>query len=296
MTLAAGGNGERRTVLEMGRRAAVLGSPVAHSLSPVLHEAAYAALGLTDWHYERIAAGGVGEPTVADVLAGLGPEWVGLSLTMPNKEPALAVADVASPRAHLVGAANTLLRRDGGWYADSTDAYGLMRALRETDAPVPSEALLLGSGATARSACAALAELGVTAVAFGVRAGARPETVAVARRAGLAVRELPLAELPRYGGEFPLIVSTLPTGTDLALPTDGAGAPGPGAMVMDVVYGGWPTPLASWATVGGARVLSGLDMLLHQAAEQVWLMTEQYPPVAAMRAAVESAAGMRLLH
>ncbi|QQS00920.1 MAG: shikimate dehydrogenase [Austwickia sp.] len=279
-----------------GRRAAVLGSPVAHSLSPVLHEAAYAALGLSDWHYERIAAGGAGEPTVAEVLAGLGPEWVGLSLTMPNKEAALAVAAGATERARLVGAANTLLRRGTGWLADSTDAYGLMRALREAGAPAAGEALVLGSGATARSACAALAELGVGAVAFGVRAQARPETVAVARSAGLATRELPLADLPSYGRDFELVVSTLPTGTDLGLPAGGAGAPGPGALVMDVVYGGWPTALATWAQAGGARVLSGLDMLLHQAAEQVWLMTEAYPPVPAMRAALERATGIELLH
>lgn len=267
----------------------MLGSPVAHSLSPVLHQAAYVALGLTDWRYERIAAGGAGEPTVADVVAGLGPEWVGLSLTMPNKEAALAVATDASERARLVGAANTLLRRGRQWYADSTDAYGLMRALREAGASAVTEALVLGSGATARSACAALAELGVPAVALGVRADARPETVAVARRAGLAVRDLPLDRLTGYARDFPLIVSTLPTGTDLGLPAGGEGAPGAGAMLLDVVYGDWPTPLATWAQAGGARVLSGLDMLLHQAAEQVWLMTDRYPPVAAMRAALAAA-------
>ncbi|MCA0435316.1 MAG: shikimate dehydrogenase [Actinobacteria bacterium] len=281
--------------MSTGRRAAVLGSPVGHSLSPVLHEAAYAALGLTGWRYDRIAAGGPGEPSVADVLADLGPEWVGLSLTMPNKEPALAVADDVADRARLVGAANTLVRRGKRWYADSTDAYGLMRALREAGAPMTGEALVLGSGATARSACAALAELGVPAVSLAVRAGARPETVAVARRAGLAVRELPLAGLGAYAADFALLISTLPTGTDLGLTPGGARPPGPDALVLDVAYGGWPTPLATWALAGGARVLSGLDMLLHQAAEQVWLMTQAPPPVAAMRAALEAATGLRLL-
>lgn len=290
-----------------GGRAAVLGSPVAHSLSPVLHEAAYAALGLDGWRYDRIAAGGAGEPTVADVLAGLGPEWAGLSLTMPNKEPGLAVADRVSDRARLVGAANTLLRREDEWYADSTDACGLAQALREAgfdgatggrpDEPADvagSEALVLGSGATARSACAALAELGVGAVAFAVRAQARPETVAVARAVGLAVRELPLAGFATYAADFRVVVSTLPTGTDLGLPADGGGAPGAETLLVDVVYGGWPTPLATWAATGGARVLSGLPMLLHQAAEQVRLMTGAEPPVAAMRAALEAATGVSL--
>lgn len=277
-------------------RAAVLGSPVAHSLSPVLHQAAYAELGLGDWRYERIAAGGAGEPTVADVLAGLGPDWAGLSLTMPNKEAALAVAAGASERALLVGAANTLLPRDGGWYADSTDAYGLATALREAGAPVPAgadaEVLVLGSGATARSVCAALAELGVGGVAFAVRDAIRPETVEVARRVGLSARAVPLAELPSYGRDYELVVSTLPTGTDLALPE--TGAPGEGAFVLDVVYGGWPTPLARWAQDGGARACSGLTMLLHQAAEQVALMTGHRAPVEAMRAALAAATGAEL--
>lgn len=274
------------------RRAAVLGSPVAHSLSPTLHLAAYAELGLRDWRYERIAAGGAGEPSVADVLAGLGPEWVGLSLTMPNKEAALAVADTATDRARLVGAANTLIRRGGSWHADSTDAYGFVQALTRSGAVLPADVLVLGSGATARSVCAALADLGVGAVSFAVRDAARPETVAVARAAGLAVAELPLAELTTYAPRFPLVVSTLPTGTDLRLPPGGAGSPGVGALVMDVVYGGWPTPLATWAAAGGARAVSGLEMLLYQAVEQVRLMTGREPPVAAMRAALESATGL----
>jgi len=156
-------------------RAAVLGSPIAHSLSPALHTAAYAALGLDGWAY---TAHEVGEDQLAGFVAGLGPEWAGLSLTMPLKEAAFAVAQEVSPLAREVGAVNTLVRLpDGAWSADNTDVEGLARALQEggaRDALVASgHALVLGSGATARSAVAALAELGAARVTFAVRAAAR---------------------------------------------------------------------------------------------------------------------------
>ncbi|MFB9569043.1 shikimate dehydrogenase, partial [Saccharopolyspora hordei] len=110
------------------RRAAVLGSPIEHSLSPVLHGAAYAALGLDGWTYERVEAD---ERQLVDVVAGLGPEWAGLSVTMPGKRAALRVADEASARAEAVGAANTLVHRaDGSWAADCTDVDGVVGALR----------------------------------------------------------------------------------------------------------------------------------------------------------------------
>ena len=267
------------------RRAAVLGSPIEHSRSPVLHRAAYDALGLADWTYGRHAVGGAGEPTLPEFLAGCeDPAWVGLSLTMPLKEDALTCAASASEHARLLGAANTLLRREEGWYADSTDAYGARQALLEAGARGGSDALVLGAGATARSVLAALADLGCARAVLAVRASARPETVAVGEALGLTIEAVPLAELATWAPRFPVVVSTLPTGTALGL-----GGPvrlGEGTVLMDVVYGGWPTPLARWAQDSGARVVSGLPMLLHQACAQVQLMTGRAAPVEAMRAAL----------
>lgn len=272
----------------------MLGSPIAHSLSPALHTAAYAVLGLDDWSY---TASEVTEHDLADFVAGLGPEWAGLSLTMPLKEAAFAVAREVSPLAREVGAVNTLVRRpDGGWSGDNTDVHGMTRALQEAggvDAVAASgHVLVLGSGATARSAVASLAELGAERVIFAVRGAARAETVAQARNRGMGVQECRLGEVPAVLPEVSLVVSTLPAG---AAPTGVLGdIPDlTGRVLLDVVYAGWPTPLAQAFGDAGGRVVSGLEMLLHQAARQVELMTGHAAPVAAMRAAGLTAMGDR---
>ncbi|MEV4500121.1 shikimate dehydrogenase, partial [Micromonospora arborensis] len=139
------------------RRAAVLGKPIAHSLSPVIHNAGYAAAGLTGWSYTRIECAAAELP---DLVAGLGPEWAGLSVTMPGKEAALAVAAAASPVAVAVGAANTLVRRpDGSWYADNTDVAGMVRVLTDAGVVAGAAVTVLGAGGTARAALAAAAQL-----------------------------------------------------------------------------------------------------------------------------------------
>ncbi len=274
-------------------RAAVLGSPIEHSLSPALHEAAYAALGLREWAYDRFAVGGAGEPDLPSFLAGCGPEWVGFSVTMPLKEAALAAGVAASAHARDVGAANTLVRAEDGWYADSTDAAGLLEALLEAGVADPRRVLVLGAGATARSAADATARLGARELSFAVRRAPRPQTLDFARRRGLdvgVVRLTDAADLVRALCDADVVVSTLPTGTRLGLPRLEPDRLA-GAVLMDVVYGGWPTSLASWATEAGARVASGVPMLVHQAAEQVRLMTGHTPPVDAMRRAVAHVPG-----
>lgn len=294
--------------MSITHRAAVIGSPIDHSLSPLLHQAAYDALGLTGWRYERHAVGGPGEPTVEQFVAELGPEWVGLSATMPCKEPLLRLADTVTPRAALVGAANTLLRaRDpmdsadsagsaGGWLADSTDAAGLSGALRElgvTPADLgQAPAVVVGSGATARSVLAALADHGCTTVYLAVRGHVRQPTAELAERLGLHAEPIQLDRLPEAATAAPLTVTTVPGGTDLGLAPPAAGSLA-GRVVMDVGYAPWPTPLARWASAGGARVVSGLPMLVHQAAEQVRLMTGRPAPLAAMYAAVAQQPGLR---
>ncbi|MGH3712447.1 MAG: shikimate dehydrogenase, partial [Micromonosporaceae bacterium] len=146
---------------EVAHRAAVLGTPIKHSLSPVIHNAGYAAAGLTDWAYGAYECD---EPALPGFVAGLDPSWAGLSLTMPLKEVALTVADEVSALARTLGAANTLYRRDGRWYAENTDAGGMADALRTAGLTAARRVSVLGAGGTARAAIAAAAELGATEV------------------------------------------------------------------------------------------------------------------------------------
>ncbi len=288
-------------------RAAVLGSPIDHSLSPVLHGAAYDSLGLTEWSFSKVAVGGEGEPTLAEHLAslregaGLGAEadaagaapWRGFAVTMPLKEDAVALATVVTERAYRLGAANTLLAVPGGWAADNTDTVGVREALREVGVGSAPRVVLLGSGATARSALGALSVLGAEHVTFAVRSAVRPESEALARELGMAIEVVSLGDaevLTDAIARADATVSALPHGTSLHLPDVEPGRLHR-AVLLDVVYGGWPSPLASWASAGGATVLSGLPMLLHQAVEQVRLMTGQVPDVAAMRAALQAHTG-----
>ena len=276
------------------RRAAVLGSPISHSLSPALHQAAYLALGLRDWTY---GAHELDEPDLPGFVAHLGPEWAGLSLTMPLKEAAFEVADKVSDLAREVGAINTLVRRaDGGWSGDNTDVYGVSQALREAGAGLGASALVLGSGATARSVAAALATLECPTVTFAVRTRARPETLDQARRAGLEVEVMALDQVASRVGDTPLVISTLPAN---ALTANALVALLPGGLrlpdhlLLDVVYAGWPSPLARAFADAGAMVVSGFEMLVHQAAGQVHLMTGLPAPVEQMRAAGLAAMGSR---
>lgn len=264
------------------RRAAVLGSPISHSLSPVLHNAAYRALGLTTWSYD---AHEVRSSALPAFVTGLGAEWAGLSLTMPLKEAAFEVADEVSDLARQVGAINTLVRRpDGGWSGENTDVYGVSQALREAGGAHVTSAMVLGSGATARSVVAALATLGYQKVTFAVRSAARPETLDQARRAGLEVDVVGLGDLADRVGDAPVVVSTLPANVlTERMPFDGSRLQG--HLFLDVVYAGWPTPLARTFEEAGASVVSGFEMLVHQGAEQVHLMTGLVAPVAPMRAA-----------
>ncbi len=256
-------------------RAAVLGSPVAHSLSPALHRAAYAALGLT-WSYDAV------ECTAADLgsfLSGLGPEWAGLSLTMPLKQAVLPLLDTVSDLARDVAAANTVLLREGVRHGDNTDVPGIVAALREVEVGRLERAVIVGGGATARSALAAVRELGGTDVTLVVRS--EPiETLAAAARLGLAPRVLAVSAVSAADfADADLVISTLPNGAadDLAEHCVDV------RLLLDVVYAPWPTALARACR---GTVVGGAAMLLHQAARQVELMTGRPAPLEAMRAAL----------
>jgi shikimate-5-dehydrogenase len=260
--------------------------PIAHSLSPVLHHAAYATLGLAGWRYDRFAVDEAGLPAFVD---GLGPEWAGLSLTMPLKRVTLDVADEVDPDAAAIGAANTLFRVPAGWRAANTDVTGIVETLRELGISRVDRAVVLGAGGTAQAALAALRRLGATAPTVLVRDPARAGALsATAERLGVAARVV---------GGFPdvavppadVVISTLPAGAaDTA-----AAAWDPATVVLDVVYAPWPTGLAAAAAAAGCRVAGGLEVLLHQAVEQVTLMTGLPGPTDAMRRALLAAAGER---
>jgi len=264
------------------KKAAVLGSPIAHSRSPQLHLAAYRALGLADWTYERIECGADELP---GVVGGFGPDWVGVSVTMPGKFAALRFADERTDRAELVGSANTLLRTPRGWRADNTDIDGVTGAL----GTVSGHAVVSGSGGTAPAAIVALAELGVgdiTVVARNPDKAAR--LVELAARVGAAARFCELDSDPRapvaaaVSGSS-VLVSTLPAEVAGRYAEVFAGAP----VLLDAIYDPWPTPLAAAVTAAGGRVISGLQMLLHQAFAQVEQFTGLPAPREAMIAALD---------
>lgn len=280
------------------RRAAVLGSPVAHSLSPALHAAAYRSLGLDDWSYEAVE---VTEDDLPGFLDGLDHSWAGLSLTMPLKRAVLPLLDEVSPLAGLLGVVNTVTfgpaadadaGTDPRWTdpglrtrrGDNTDVAGIVEAVREVGAPDPAGGVVvLGAGATALSALAAARELGLTAATALVRDPARArDLVALGERIGVPVRTAPLGDARTVAEGASLVVSTLPA----RAADDVVVEPTPGSVLLDVVYDPWPTELvAGWQRAGGV-VVPGSRMLLHQAAAQVVLMTGRTPDVAAMASAL----------
>lgn len=271
------------------RRAAVLGSPIAHSKSPALHRAAYRAAGHEDWSYEAIEMVGADLPGFVGGLRG--PEWLGLSLTMPCKEAGLRLADWVDPVAAQTGAVNTLVPHGGpgstvgpgSWAGYNTDVGGITSALAEAGVPRAGRVAVLGAGATARSAVAAAAAIGADRVDVYAR---RPEAArAVAALASdLGCVGVPVAwDRATECTQAEVVISTVPAGVaDAWAPA--VAAHDSQAALLDVVYQPWPTALAAaWPS---PRIVNGLSMLLWQAVAQVRLMTGFDPNVAAMKASV----------
>ena len=268
---------------------AVWGSPVAHSRSPDLHAAAYAVLGLP-WSYTRREVDAEGFDSA---LGGLGPEWRGLSLTMPLKERAFAAASRRDRRAELTGAVNTLrLSPDAAPHGINTDVGGLVGALRELGVGSPDVARLIGAGATASSAIVALGELGTRRVdVCARRLVSIAPLVDLGDRIGVDVHPYPLGTTPQAVAD--VTVSTLPGGTVLDADIVASVAAGGGAL-LDVAYSPWPSALAERWSARDARVMSGLSMLLHQALLQVRFFVSgdveaPLPDEAAVFAAMRSA-------
>lgn len=290
-----------------GRRAAVIGHPIDHSLSPVLHRAAYGALGLDGWSYEAIDTP---VERLDEVLAGLDAGWAGLSVTMPLKTAVLDHLHHVEPLAALLGVVNTVLVQPGApvsLVGANTDVAGIVAALGEglegagSGGPAQDAAppVVVGGGATAASTLAALAQLGRADATVQVRSVARAgATMRAANRMGVSPRFETMADLDvavLAWRDAPMVVSTLPGGAAdaLAEALASAGARVSGVL-LDCAYGSRPTTLTRvWRELGGTAV-GGERMLLHQAADQVRLMTGRPAPLAAMSEALRIALGGRV--
>ncbi|WP_217231237.1 shikimate dehydrogenase [Streptomyces anulatus] len=247
---------------------AVLGSPIGHALSPVLHRAAYQALGL-DWTYRAIDCT---PDSLASFLSSLDDTWAGLSLTMPLKRTVVPLLDRASDTVVRIGAANTIVVADGQLLGENTDLYGMTQALLEAGVSAAGDVTVLGAGATACTALAAARELGCVQATVIARDTERARLVLeqAAEEIGIKIRITSWTEAQTHLGAE-LVISALPPGAadDLApLWKPAAGT------LMDVLYQPWPTPLACAAAKAGRRVIGGLPMLVHQAARQVALQTK----------------------
>jgi shikimate dehydrogenase len=253
---------------------------------------------LTDWTYDRVECD---EDGLAAYVESRGPEWAGLSLTMPLKRTVLPLLDHLDRVAAATGGANTLVFRPEGRYGYNTDVQGIVDALAAAGCPSPAGAglgsvTILGAGATACSALAAVGELGVPGADVVLRDPARAAgLLATAGRLGLRVRLRSWEDLESDAVVSDLLISTAPAGAADAYAERVRLTQQAPAAVLDVVYHPWPTPLAQAAAAAGSVVVSGYAMLLHQAAAQVELMTGKPAPVEAMREAGERELARRML-
>lgn len=276
--------------------AAVIGSPISHSLSPVLHRAAWDSLGIgSDWEYRVVETTA---DTLGALVSSLGSDCIGLSVTMPCKQAVIPLLDVLDPLAEAVGAVNTVLPGAGVLTGANTDVHGIVAAVSASRAarglPVPSSCVILGSRATASSALAACGHLHVGHVTVVARHFGGPGSVLVAGgRLGVPFDQVLLRnheEVLAAVRGADLLISTLPAGVADQLARDLS--PRPDQTLLDVVYAPRDTALTTvWREAGG-DVAWGTDMLLHQAAEQVRLMTGRDPDTGAMRTALHRALGI----
>lgn len=275
-------------------RLAVVGHPVAHSLSPAMHRAAFVALGIADeWSYEAIDLTPEG---FAAGIAGLRERgFAGANVTIPHKRAAYEIADERSAAVAAIGAANTLSFAGGSIRADNTDASGLIAALPADFDPAGAEALVLGAGGSARAVAWALDGAGA-AVTIANRTESK--AVALARELGVFALEGVERDETIDVGPFDLLVNAtsvgLATGAAdlrdrgddlkaLRLRADQLVAP---LLAVDLVYGSEPTELAATCTSGGATLIDGLEVLVRQGADSFRIWVGREPPVESMRRAI----------
>jgi len=270
------------TISGATRIAGIIGDPVRHSLSPVLHNTAYRELGL-DWVYVAFEVPDGATRAALEAMRVLG--LAGLSVTMPHKSAAADGCDELSPDAAALHSVNTV-RRDGDdrLFGDSTDGEGFLRALREAGHdPAGAEVVLLGAGGAARAVALALGRSGARVVVCARRPG--PAQVAADLAGG---RSVAWEDRGEAAAAATLVVNATPVGmakdgpAELPVP---AAVFHPGQVLADLVYHPLETPLLRGARDHGATVVDGLGMLVHQAALQIEHWTGRDAPIAAMRAA-----------
>ena len=241
-------------------RAAVLGSPISHSLSPTLHRSAYRKLGI-DGEYTSFE---VREDELADFISGCDESWTGFSLTMPLKEQVLEIATQVDSHASRIHSANTLIRRGRDWYATSTDRTGFISLLNSHKLNSAMNILILGAGGTARAALGALDRSDRT-ITIMRRTRARDLTLTSALESSALVLEP--WEIKDVS-TFDLVINTVPTGASAEIVRGGELPP-----LVDVIYHPWPSPLAHIWKERQERIISGIELLIWQGIDQVELMT-----------------------
>lgn len=264
-------------------RCAVVGHPVAHSVSPAIHRAAYRVLGL-DWSYDAIDVEPGGLRTFVDELD---ESWRGLSVTMPHKVD-LSELGETDETVELLGAANTWVRRDGRTIVRNTDVTGAGAALRSRGVTGVEKVVMLGAGATARSVLAAAVQLGTDEAIIMSRSRDRStEILELANRLGIRVAWLPFESEP---SRCDLMVSTVPAGSVM---DRAEGLAAHADAVFDVIYDPWPTPLTVAGENAGITVIDGLDLLAGQAVDQISLMTGHDVPMDILRSTAQNALAER---
>ena len=270
--------------------AAVIGSPIEHSLSPVIHRAAWAQLGIDGWEYHRLEQD---TDSLPGFIAGLGADCAGLSVTMPCKQAVMPLLDVIDPLASAVGAVNTVVPSSGVLAGFNTVVTGIASAVRRAcsmaGCSAPSSALVLGARATASSALAALGELGITSSTVAARRFGGPgSVVAAASRLGVTIEQVLWSDaeaVDRAASSADLVISTLPASA--ADPLAERLRVREGQILLDVVYSPRDTALRRAFENAGGVVAEGTDMLVFQAGAQVQLMTGRSPDTGVMREALE---------
>ncbi len=243
-------------------RAAVLGSPISHSLSPVLHKTAYEKLDIIG-QYEAVE---VKAENLRSFIAGLDQSWTGFSLTMPLKEEILRIGDEVDQLALRIQSANTLIRTAGGWKAITTDVNGFTQSLMAAGVTELTRIVILGSGATARAAAAACDRHGrrITVIH-------RTRAREIAMRKAVERADLEFCEWGSDFGDVDLLINATPEG---AADRYAERLPDPvHGILFESLYSPWPTRLlARWRALHGVAI-DGLDLLVHQGIDQVELMT-----------------------
>lgn len=251
----------------MDKKLAVLGSPIDHSKSPAIHAAAYRVLGLP-WKYEKFE---VREGGLRNFVESLDDQWLGLSLTMPLKDEAARFAQSLDSAATQTGAVNTLVRRDSGWSGFNTDVFGIVQAIQNANLREFAEVLVIGSGATAKSALAAIVQINPVAKVklFARNADTRADLVSFGVSLGLKTSET--TKLRRSAASADLVISTLPAGAldEVAEKLSKARFFRPSGAIFDVAYKPWPSKIAKVWLSRDRIAVSGLEMLVWQAVAQI---------------------------